>query len=333
MWHWLVSALASEACVMLYEGSPFYPSHKVLWRLAAEQKMTVFGTSAKYLDSLAKKGYQPAKNHDLGALKVLLSTGSPLMPESFDYVYQHIKSDLQVSSISGGTDIISCFALGAPTLPVWRGELQCLGLGMAVKVYDEQGQPVIQQKGELVCVKPFPSRPIYFWDDPEQQAYRAAYFARFPAVWCHGDYVSLTTHHGLVIYGRSDAVLNPGGVRIGTAEIYRQVEQFDEVLESLVIGQTWQGDIRIVLFVHLREGYQLTEELKIQLREHIRRQATPHHVPAKIIAVSEIPRTKSGKIVELAVRKVVHGESVRNQVALANPEALAQYADLPELRE
>lgn len=332
MWNWLVSALASEACLLLYDGSPFYPDGNVLWDYAQAEQANVFGTSAKYLDALAKHDYYPAETHDLSALNALLSTGSPLLPESFDYVYQHIKADLQLSSISGGTDIVSCFALGAPVLPVWQGELQCRGLGMAVQVFNENGVPVQGEKGELVCVKPFPSMPIYFWRDPEQRLYQSAYFSRFPNIWCHGDYVELTAHQGLIFYGRSDAVLNPGGVRIGTAEIYRQVEQFPEVLESIVIGQQWQGDVRVVLFVRLREGEYLNDALCQRIKHYIRQQTTPRHVPAKIIQVMDIPRTKSGKIVELAVRQVVHGESVKNQEALANPDALAQYAHLPALQ-
>ncbi len=332
MWNWLMSGLASEACLMLYDGSPFYPDGNVLWDYAQAEQINVFGTSAKYIDALAKQDYKPAETHDLSALKAILSTGSPLLPESFDFVYQHIKADLQLSSISGGTDIVSCFALGSPVLPVWKGELQCRGLGMAVQVYDENAKPVQGEKGELVCVKPFPSMPIYFWRDPEQRLYQSAYFARFPNIWCHGDYVELTEHQGMIFYGRSDAVLNPGGVRIGTAEIYRQVEQFPEVLESIVIGQQWQGDVRVVLFVRLRDGEQLSEDLSQRIKQHIRKQTTPRHVPAKIVQVSDIPRTKSGKIVELAVRQVVHGETVKNQEALANPEALAQYAQVPALQ-
>jgi acetoacetyl-CoA synthetase len=332
MWNWLASGLASGATLLLYDGSPFYPSGNALFDYAQEEGMTVFGTSAKFIDALSKAGLEPAASHDLSSLRAMLSTGSPLVPESYDFVYEKVKKDLCLSSISGGTDIISCFALGNPVLPVWRGELQCLGLGMKVEVYDEEGRPMQRGKGELACSAPFPSMPIDFWNDPDGSKYRAAYFGKYPGVWCHGDYVELTVHGGMIIYGRSDAVLNPGGVRIGTAEIYRQAEQLDELLESLVIGQQWQDDVRVVLFVRLREGLTLDDGLRQRIRQQIRRNTTPRHVPARIVQVSDIPRTKSGKIVELAVRKVVHGEQVKNQEALANPEALAQYRDLPELQ-
>jgi acetoacetyl-CoA synthetase len=332
MWNWLVSALASEATLLLYDGSPFYPDGHVLFDYADAEAMTVFGTSAKFIDAVHKSGLEPRRTHELSALKALLSTGSPLAPESFDFVYRHIKSDLCLSSISGGTDIVSCFALGNPILPVYRGELQCRGLGMKVEVWNEAGEPVRGEKGELVCTRPFPAMPIGFWNDPDGAKYRAAYFDVYPNVWRHGDYVELTGHDGLIIYGRSDAVLNPGGVRIGTAEIYRQVEQLPEVLESLVIGQDWDNDVRVVLFVRLREGLTLDETLLQRIKQQIRRNATPRHVPAKIVQVADIPRTKSGKIVELAVRDIVHGRAIKNREALANPEALELYKDLPELR-
>jgi acetoacetyl-CoA synthetase len=332
MWNWLVSGLASQATLLLYDGSPFYPSGNVLFDYAEQEKMSVFGTSAKYIDALAKAELKPRETHDLSTVRAMLSTGSPLVPESFDYVYRDIKPDLQLSSISGGTDILSCFALGNPVLPVWRGELQCRGLGLAVEVWDDEGNPLPPgEKGELVCVKPFPSMPVGFWNDPDGSRYRGAYFERFPGVWCHGDYVALTEHGGLIIYGRSDAVLNPGGVRIGTAEIYRQVEQIDEVLESLVIGQDWRSDVRVVLFVRLRDGLTLDEALIDRIKRQIRANTTPRHVPAKVIQVADIPRTKSGKIVELAVRDIVHGRPIKNREALANPEALELYRDLPEL--
>ncbi|MFN7086290.1 MAG: acetoacetate--CoA ligase [Burkholderiales bacterium] len=331
MWNWLVSALAARATVLLYDGSPFVAQGTILFDYAAAENMTVFGTSAKYIDAVAKLGLEPRTTHRLTALKSMLSTGSPLVPESFDYVYRSIKSDIQLASISGGTDLISCFALGNPLLPVWRGELQCRGLGMAVEVFDDQGRPVRGEKGELVCTAPFPSMPVGFWNDPDGAKYRAAYFEKFPGVWCHGDYVELTPHDGLIIYGRSDAVLNPSGVRIGTAEIYRQVERLDEIVESLVIGQEWNNDVRIVLFVRLREGLTLNQDLIDKIRKRIRDNATPRHVPAKIIQVADIPRTKSGKIVELAVRDVVHGRAVKNTEALANPQALDLYRDLPAL--
>lgn len=334
MWNWLVSALASEATLLLYDGSPFYPDGNVLFDYAEDADVNQFGTSAKFIDACNKAGVQPARTHKLPNLKSVLSTGSPLVPESFDYVYEHFGKDLCLSSMSGGTDIVACFALGNPAAPVYRGELQCLALGMDVQVFDEQGKSVpVGEKGELVCVNAFPSMPIGFYKDTDGSRYHEAYFERYPNVWCHGDYVALTARGGMVIYGRSDAVLNPGGVRIGTAEIYRQVEQFDEVVESLVIGQQWQADVRVVLFVHLREGLQLDDALKQRLQQHIHTQATPRHVPARIVQVADIPRTRSGKIVELAVRKVVHGESVDNLEALANPEALKLFADLPALAQ
>ncbi|MBS0319294.1 MAG: acetoacetate--CoA ligase [Proteobacteria bacterium] len=339
MWNWLASGLAVGATLLLYDGSPFVGRGRVLWDYADDEKMTHFGTSAKYIDAIKKVGLVPLKDYKLDALRTLFSTGSPLAPESFDYVYQCIKKDLNLASISGGTDIVSCFALGCPTLPVWRGEIQMRGLGLAVDVYDEDGQPIPPgsgKRGELVCTKPFPSMPLGFWDDSDGARYHAAYFDRFPNVWCHGDYVEITKHDGLVIYGRSDATLNPGGVRIGTAEIYRQVEQLDEVVESLVIGQDWPpdevGDVRVVLFVKLRDGLTLDAGLTDRIKNQIKANTTPRHVPAKIVQVTDIPRTKSNKIVELAVRNVVHGKPVRNLEALANPEALEQFRDRAELK-
>ncbi len=333
MWNWLASGLASGATLMLYDGSPFYPDGGTLFNYADEERIDIFGTSAKFIDALSKAGVHPGQTHDLASLRTVLSTGSPLIPESFDFVYQHIKPDLCLSSIAGGTDIISCFVGGNPTLPVWRGEVQCLGLGMDVRVLDDQGSEVAPgEKGELACVNSFPSMPIYFWNDADGAKYKNAYFDKLPNVWCHGDYVALTEHGGMVIYGRSDAVLNPGGVRIGTAEIYRQAEQVDEVVESLVIGQRWDNDVRVVLFVRLREGLRLDENLKDKIRKRIRDNASIRHVPAKIIQVTDIPRTKSGKIVELAVRSVVHDEPVKNKEALANPEALEQFKNLAELK-
>jgi acetoacetyl-CoA synthetase len=332
MWNWLVSGLASEATLLLYDGSPFYPTGNILFDFAEQENMTIFGTSAKFIDSVNKAGLKPRETHNLTPLKAMLSTGSPLVPESFDFVYQEIKADLQLSSISGGTDIVSCFALGNPVLPVWRGELQCRGLGMKVEVFDDEGNPIQGEKGELVCTAPFPSMPIYFWNDPQGEKYRAAYFDKYPNIWCHGDYVELTEYQGLIIHGRSDAVLNPGGVRIGTAEIYRQVEQLPEVLESLVIGQDWEGDVRVVLFVRLRENLNLDAALIQKIKQQIRQNTTPRHVPSKIIQVQDIPRTKSGKIVELAVRHIVHGRAVKNQEALANPQALQLFANLDELQ-
>ncbi len=331
MWNWLVSALACQATLLLYEGSPFHPDGNVLFDFADAEGMTLFGTSAKFIDAVNKAGLEPAKTHELANVRTMTSTGSPLAPESFDFVYGKIKKDLHLASISGGTDIISCFVLGDPTGPVRRGEIQARGLGMAVEVFDEDANPVRGEKGELVCTAPFPSMPVCFWNDPGDEKYRAAYFEKFPNVWCHGDYVELTEQGGIIIYGRSDATLNPGGVRIGTAEIYRQVEQLDEVVESIVIGQEWDGDVRVVLFVVLREGLALKEELVARIKARIRTNCSPRHVPAKVVRVADIPRTKSGKITELAVRDVVHGREVENIDALANPEALEFYRDLPEL--
>jgi acetoacetyl-CoA synthetase len=332
MWNWLVSALAVGATVVLYDGSPFHPGPEALLGMADEEGVTVFGTSAKYLAALEKSGYQPNRSLALAKLRAVLSTGSPLLPESYDFVYQKIKADLQLSSISGGTDIISCFALGNPLLPVYRGELQCRGLGMRVEVWDEGGKPVRGEPGELVCVKPFPSMPIGFWNDADGAKYKAAYFERFPGVWCHGDWAELTWRDGVIITGRSDAVLNPGGVRIGTAEIYRQVEKLDQIVESLAVGQDWQGDVRVVLFVRLREGLTLDDALAARIRKVIRDETTPRHVPAKIIQVADLPRTLSGKLTELAVRDVVHGRPVKNTDALANPASLDLFRDLAELQ-
>ena len=331
MWNWLVTGLASGATLILYDGSPFFDDGDVLWQLAEDEKITVFGTGAKYISALEKAGVRPKDKFALPNLRAVLSTGSPLAPESFDFVYDAIAEDIQLSSISGGTDIISCFAAGNPILPVRRGELQCLALGMAVEIYDEDGNSVINENGELVCTKAFPSMPVGFWNDPDNAKYHAAYFDRFPGVWAHGDYAEITDGRSMLIHGRSDAVLNPGGVRIGTSEIYRQVEQLDEILESIAIGQDWDDDVRVVLFVMLREGVELDDDLKQKIRKAIRDNTTPRHVPAKIIAVPEIPRTISGKIVELAVRSTVHGEEVKNTDALANPDALEHFRDLAEL--
>lgn len=333
MWNWLVSGLSVGATIVLFDGSPFHPKPEVLWDLVDDVGVTIFGTSAKYISALEKAGVKPRESHKLLALKTVLSTGSPLAPESFDFVYRDIKPRLLLGSISGGTDIVSCFALAAPILPVYRGELQCRGLGMKVEIFDEDGRAIRETPGELVCTAPFPSMPVAFWNDPDGSKYKAAYFERFDNIWCHGDWAELTDREGIIIYGRSDATLNPGGVRIGTAEIYRQVERVEEVLESLCIGQDWQSDVRVVLFVRLREGVQLDEALADRIKKTIRDNTTPRHVPAKIIQVTDIPRTISGKIVELAVRNVVHGRPVRNTDALANPEALKLYADLPQLKD
>ncbi|WEK51905.1 MAG: acetoacetate--CoA ligase [Candidatus Kaistia colombiensis] len=331
MWNWLASGLAAGATLLLYDGSPFHPGPNILFDYADAEQMTFFGTSAKFIDALHKSGARPIETHDLSTLKMMTSTGSPLAPESFSFVYEGIKQDIHLASISGGTDIISCFVLGIPGKPVWKGEIQGPGLGLAVDVWDEEGAPLARGKGELVCRKAFPSMPIGFWNDADGSRYHAAYFDRFDNVWCHGDFAEWTAHGGLIIHGRSDATLNPGGVRIGTAEIYNQVEQIPEVLEALAIGQDWDNDVRVVLFVRLREGVGLDEALLKGIRDKIRTGASPRHVPAKIIAVADIPRTKSGKIVELAVREIVHGRPVKNQEALANPEALALFRDLPEL--
>lgn len=332
MWNWLISTLALGATVVLYDGSPFAPKPDILFDIAEREKISIFGTSAKYIAALEKAGCKPGETHQLDSLKTILSTGSPLLHESFDYVYRDIKTDLCLSSISGGTDIVSCFALGNPTLPVYRGELQCKGLGMAVDIFNEDGQSVMNEKGELVCTRAFPCMPTGFWNDPDGEKYRKAYFDRFPGLWAHGDYGEQNAHGGLIIHGRSDAVLNPGGVRIGTAEIYRQVEKVPEVLESIAIGQDWESDVRVVLFVKLREGLALTEPLQKQIRDVIRANTTPRHVPARIVQVTDIPRTISGKIVELAVRNAVHGQPVKNTDALANPEALACFRDRDELK-
>jgi acetoacetyl-CoA synthetase len=332
MWNWLVTGLTSGATLLLFDGSPFYDDGRILWRMAERERVTVFGTSAKYLSALEKHGVRPGDEFELSDLRAVLSTGSPLAPESFDYVYDAIGKDLQLASIAGGTDIISCFVGGNPLLPVRRGEIQCLGLGMAVAFFDDEGKPLLEEQGELVCTRPFPSAPVGFWNDPDNARYRSAYFEKYPGVWAHGDFAELRKTGGVVIYGRSDAVLNPGGVRIGTAEIYRQVEKLDEVLESIAVGQNWDDDVRVVLFVVLRPGIELDDELEAQIRKVIRSNTTPRHVPAKIVAVQDIPRTKSGKIVEIAVRSVIHGEAVRNTAALANPEALDCFRDIDELQ-
>tara|TARA_B100001559_G_scaffold289830_1_gene268447 strand:- start:811 stop:2691 length:1881 start_codon:yes stop_codon:yes gene_type:complete len=332
MWNWMVSGLSAGATLVIYDGSPFYDNGNILWDLAESEKITVFGVSAKYLSAQEKAGIKPKKNYDLSSIETVLSTGSPLAPESFDYVYREIKNDVQLSSVSGGTDIISCFVSGNPMLPVRRGELQCMGLGMAVEIFDDDGLSITQKNGELVCTKSFPSMPIYFWKDPDKLKYNSAYFEKFPNVWCQGDFAVITESMGMIIFGRSDTVLNPGGVRIGTADIYSQVEKFEEITESIVIGQSWDYDIRIILFVVMRDGIRLNKDLKDSICKIIRENTTPRHVPKKIIEVQEIPRTRSGKIVELAVKKTVEGQKVENTSAIANPECLRQYMDIPELR-
>lgn len=332
MWNWLASGLALGATLVLYDGSPFHPGPERLLDLIDAEGIHVFGTSAKYLAALEQAGLEPAASHQLGRLRLLLSTGSPLSPHSYDYVYRKVKADLCLASMSGGTDIVSCFVLGNPTLPVRRGEIQCKGLGMAVEVWNEHGQPVQGEKGELVCTRHFPCMPLGFWHDPDGSRYHDAYFSQFPGVWAQGDYAEQRTEGGLVIHGRSDAVLNPGGVRIGTAEIYRQVEKVEQVVESVAIGQDWNGDVRVVLFVRLRDGLHLDDALRQQIRQVIRQYTTPRHVPAVIAQVDDIPRTISGKVVELAVRNVVHGLPVKNTDALANPEALEQFRERKELQ-
>ncbi|MEQ9518353.1 MAG: acetoacetate--CoA ligase [Parvibaculum sp.] len=332
MWNWLVAGLGVGATLALYDGSPFYPNGNVLFDYAQAVGVNVFGTSAKFIDALNKEGLEPAKTHNLTNVRAILSTGSPLTVEGFDYVYRSIAKDVQLSSISGGTDIVSCFVLGNPVLPVYRGEIQCKGLGMAVEIWDDAGKPMSKGKGELVCTKPFPSMPIGFWNDREGAKYRAAYFESFPGVWHHGDFAEITTHGGIIIHGRSDATLNPGGVRIGTAEIYTVVEKLPEVREAIAVGQNWQGDVRVILFVVLGDGATLDDALIKTIRSSIRSGASPRHVPAKVIAVSDIPRTKSGKITELAVRDVIEGRDIKNREALANPYALELYRNLAELQ-
>jgi acetoacetyl-CoA synthetase len=333
MWNWLVSALACDATLVLYDGSPFAPGPTVLFDYADAAGITFFGTSAKFIDALAKAGATPMKTHDLGTVRIIASTGSPLVPESFDYTYRCIKKDVCLASIAGGTDIVGCFVGGNPWGPVWRGEIMGPMLGMKVDVFSETSEPLQGEKGELVCRQPFPSMPVRFWNDPDGARYRAAYFERFPDVWCHGDFVAWTEHGGMVIYGRSDATLNPGGVRIGTAEIYRQVEAFDEVEEALCIGQNWDHDTRVVLFVRMKAGKTLDDGLIDRIRKRIRENCSPRHVPAKVVAIADIPRTKSGKITELAVRDVVEGRPVKNKEALANPEALDLYAGIAALQQ
>ncbi len=332
MWNWLVSALAVGATVVLFDGSPFYPDAGATFKLAEEEKITVYGTSAKFIAAVQQAGLKPRKEFDLSPLKAICSTGSPLSAESFEYVYHEVKEDVNLASISGGTDIISCFALGNPILPVYSEELQCRGLGMKVEAFDDYGKPVYGEKGELVCTAAFPSMPIYFWNDPDNRRYLDAYFSRYENIWCHGDYIMITETGGVIIYGRSDATLNPGGVRIGTAEIYRQVETIPEIKDSVVIGQDWDNDVRVVLFVVLNDGVELNEELEKRIRTTIRKNTTPRHVPAKIIPVADIPYTISGKKVELAVKRMVHGQPITNRDALANPEALECFNDLEALK-
>ena len=333
MWNWLVSSLATGATLVLYDGNPFHPSPRALWKMAQDEKITVFGTSAGYLAALQAAGVRPKADFDLAPLRAVLSTGSPLSIESFEFVYDAVKSDLQLASIAGGTDLNGCFALGNPMGPVYAGELQCRGLAMKVFAFDDDGKPVVGQEGELVCAAPFPSMPIYFWNDPEGKKYHSAYFDVYPGIWRHGDYIVVSEHGGVVMHGRSDATLNPGGVRIGTAELYRQVEQLEEVEDSVVVGQKWDNDVRVILFVKLAPGFDLTDNLKNKIRKTIRVHASPRHVPAKIIPVPDIPYTLNMKKVELAVKKVIHNQEVKNKDALRNPEALDFYAGIAELQE
>jgi acetoacetyl-CoA synthetase len=333
MWNWLISSLAVGATVLLYDGSPFYPEPSTLWKMAEEEKITIFGTSARYIGAIEKDGVSPGRDYDVSRIRTILSTGSPLPAESFRYIYREVKQDVQLSSISGGTDIMGCFALGNPMGPVYEGEIQCRGLGMKVEAFDEAGAPVTGQKGELVCTAAFPSMPVCFWDDLDNTKYLAAYFQKYPGVWTHGDYMEITGTGGAIIYGRSDATLNPGGVRIGTAEIYRQVETLPEIADSIVVGQQWQNDVRVILFVKLAAGQELTEDLKDRIRRAIRENASPRHVPARILAVDDIPYTINSKKVELAVKNVIEGRPVANKDALANPRALELFQNLPELRD
>jgi acetoacetyl-CoA synthetase len=333
MWNWLTCSLSVGASLMLFDGNPFHPDPGALWKMAQDEKITVFGTSAGYIAALQNAGVKPGKEYDLTSIKALLSTGSPLSIEGFEFIYNEVKEDLQLASISGGSDLNGCFALGNPMGPVYAGELQCRGLAMKVEAFDDNGKPVINEQGELVCTAPFPSMPIYFWDDPKGEKYHAAYFDVYPNIWRHGDFIEINDRGGVTIYGRSDATLNPGGVRIGTAEIYRQVEQLEEIQDSLVVGQNWKNDVRVILFVQMAEGFKLTEELKAKIKKTIRVNASPRHVPAKILAVPEILYTLNMKKVELAVKKVIQGQEVKNKDALKNPEILDFYANIKELQE
>ncbi len=332
MWNWLVSGLAVGATLILYDGSPFYPDPGVIFKLAQDEKMTILGTSARYIAGVEKEGLKPGSQYDLSALKTMCSTGSPLSEESFRFVYREIKQDLDLASISGGTDIISCFALGCPIIPVYEGELQCRGLGMKVEAFDSDGNSIVGRQGELVCTASFPSMPIYFWNDPDWSKYKAAYFDVFPNVWAHGDFIEITAHRGVKIYGRSDATLNPAGVRIGTAEIYRVVESMDEIADSIVVGQSWENDVRVILFVRLAPGVTLDDDLVKRIKRNIRENTTPRHVPSLILTATDIPVTLNGKKVEIAVRNMIEGKPVTNRDALANPQALDQFADIPELQ-
>ena len=331
MWNWLASGLGSGCTLLLFDGNPFYPSPDTLMQIANDENVSVFGTSAKYLSALEKEGAEPRLQHSFTNLRTILSTGSPLAPESYDYIHKKIKNMVQISSISGGTDIVSCFALGSPMLPVYRGELQCRGLGMAVEVWNGEGRPISNEPGELVCTKSFPSKPVYFWNDPDGQRYHDAYFSRYDNIWCHGDWAEITENGGIIISGRSDTILNPGGVRIGTAEIYREVEKIPAVLESIAVGQAWEGDVRIILFVVLREEKELTDSIQDEIRQTLKRNASPRHVPAKIIKVTDIPRTRSGKITEIVVKDLIHKRPIANKEAISNPEIIEEFKSKAEL--
>jgi acetoacetyl-CoA synthetase len=332
MWNWLVSSLAVGATLVLFDGNPFHPDPGVLWKIAQDEKISIFGTSAGYIAALQNAGVTPGKTYDLTPLKAVLSTGSPLSIEGFEYIYREVKADLQLASISGGTDLNGCFALGNPMGPVYAGELQCRGLAMKVEAFDDNGKSVINQQGELVCTAPFPSMPIYFWNDPDNQKYHGAYFDVYPNVWRHGDYILITERGGVVIYGRSDATLNPGGVRIGTAEIYRQVDLLEEVEDCVVVGQNWKNDVRVILFVKMAQGYELTDKVINNIKTTIRANASPRHVPAVVVSVPDIPYTHNMKKVELAVNKVIHNQPVLNKDSLKNPESLEYFANLKELQ-
>ena len=331
MWNWLASGLGSGCTLLLFDGNPLYPSPDTLMQIANDENVSVFGTSAKYLSALEKEGAEPRLQHSFTNLRTILSTGSPLAPESYDYVHKKIKNMVQISSISGGTDIVSCFALGSPMLPVYRGELQCRGLGMAVEVWNSEGRPIRSEPGELVCTKSFPSKPVYFWNDPDGQRYHDAYFSRYDNIWCHGDWAEITKNGGIIISGRSDTILNPGGVRIGTAEIYREVEKIPAVLESIAVGQAWEGDVRIILFVVLREEKELTDSIQDDICQILKRNASPRHVPAKIIKVTDIPRTRSGKITEIVVKDLIHKRPISNKEAISNPEIIEEFKSKAEL--
>jgi acetoacetyl-CoA synthetase len=333
MWNWLTSSLATGATLVLYDGNPFHPGPDALWKMAQDEKITIFGTSAGYIAALKNAGVKPGRQFDLGALKALLSTGSPLSREDFHFIYNEVKADLQLASISGGSDLNGCFALGNPMGPVYEGELQCRGLAMKVYAYDENGRPVVGKQGELVCTAPFPSMPIAFWDDQNGKKYQSAYFDKYPDIWTHGDFIEVTERGGLIMYGRSDATLNPGGVRIGTAEIYRIIEQMEEIEDSVVVGQEWQNDTRIILFVKMKAGYELTDDLRERIKKSIRINASPRHVPARIVQAPDIPYTLNMKKVELAVQKMIHGREVKNKDALKNPEALDFFAHIEELQQ